>query len=77
MCEQYGPIASTKAITDKATGKCKGYGFVDFEAKDGADAALKGLQTRGVQAQMAKMAQTRTAPAAPMPREVGKGVVMG
>lgn len=32
-----------------------GYGFVDFESGSFADAAVKGLQAKGVQAQMAKV----------------------
>jgi len=32
-----------------------GYGFVDFESGSCADAAVKGLQAKGVQAQMAKV----------------------
>ncbi|XP_055387153.1 protein alan shepard isoform X4 [Condylostylus longicornis] len=55
MCAQYGTIISTKAILDKTTNKCKGYGFVDFESPACAEGAVKGLQARGVQAQMAKV----------------------
>ncbi|XP_062709089.1 protein alan shepard isoform X4 [Aedes albopictus] len=54
MCTQYGTIISTKAILDKTTNKCKGYGFVDFESPTCAENAVKGLQSKGIQAQMAK-----------------------
>ncbi|XP_077293039.1 RNA binding motif single stranded interacting protein alan shepard isoform X2 [Arctopsyche grandis] len=54
MCHQFGTIISTKAILDKNTNKCKGYGFVDFESVNSAEAAVKGLQAKGIQAQMAK-----------------------
>ncbi|XP_021698034.1 protein alan shepard isoform X8 [Aedes aegypti] len=54
MCAQYGTIISTKAILDKTTNKCKGYGFVDFESPACAEGAVKGLQSKGIQAQMAK-----------------------
>ncbi|XP_049862882.1 protein alan shepard isoform X2 [Schistocerca gregaria] len=54
MCSQYGTIISTKAILDKNTNKCKGYGFVDFESPASAEAAVKALQAKGIQAQMAK-----------------------
>ncbi|TMW48780.1 hypothetical protein DOY81_006139, partial [Sarcophaga bullata] len=30
LCSEYGTIVSAKAIFDKTTKKCKGYGFVDF-----------------------------------------------
>ncbi|XP_059472345.1 protein alan shepard isoform X4 [Neocloeon triangulifer] len=55
MCSQYGTITSTKAILDKNTNKCKGYGFVDFESPVAAETAVKALQAKGVQAQMAKV----------------------
>lgn len=54
LCTPYGPIISTKAILDKNTNKCKGYGFVDFESPQAAETAVKALQAQGVQAQMAK-----------------------
>uniref|UniRef100_A0A671Q3R9 RNA-binding motif, single-stranded-interacting protein 1-like n=1 Tax=Sinocyclocheilus anshuiensis TaxID=1608454 RepID=A0A671Q3R9_9TELE len=54
LCQPYGKIVSTKAILDKTTGKCKGYGFVDFDSPVSAQKAVAGLKTNGVQAQMAK-----------------------
>ncbi|VDD86678.1 unnamed protein product [Enterobius vermicularis] len=55
-CEKYGAILSTKAIMDKTTGQCKGYGFVDFERADAALSAVEGLNQEGkIQAQMAKV----------------------
>ncbi|XP_063233086.1 protein alan shepard isoform X4 [Bacillus rossius redtenbacheri] len=55
MCMSYGTIISTKAILDKNTNKCKGYGFVDFDSPVSAEAAVKALQAKGIQAQMAKV----------------------
>ncbi|XP_030750507.1 protein alan shepard isoform X2 [Sitophilus oryzae] len=55
MCQQYGTIISTKAILDKNTNKCKGYGFVDFDNPTAAEGAVKGLTARNIQAQMAKV----------------------
>lgn len=54
LCSRFGTIISTKAILDKNTNKCKGYGFVDFESPASAEAAVKALQAQGIQAQMAK-----------------------
>ncbi|KAJ7405619.1 RNA-binding motif, single-stranded-interacting protein 1 [Pitangus sulphuratus] len=50
----YGKIVSTKAILDKTTNKCKGYGFVDFDSPAAAQKAVSALKASGVQAQMAK-----------------------
>ncbi|XP_025093541.1 RNA-binding motif, single-stranded-interacting protein 1-like isoform X4 [Pomacea canaliculata] len=54
LCQSFGKITSTKAIIDQTTNKCKGYGFVDFEAPQAAELAVQALQAQGIQAQMAK-----------------------
>uniref|UniRef100_A0A8C6PSN1 RNA binding motif, single stranded interacting protein 1b n=1 Tax=Nothobranchius furzeri TaxID=105023 RepID=A0A8C6PSN1_NOTFU len=54
LCQPYGKIVSTKAIMDKTTNKCKGYGFVDFDSPAAAQKAVAALKSTGVQAQMAK-----------------------
>ncbi|XP_048834290.1 RNA-binding motif, single-stranded-interacting protein 1-like isoform X4 [Brienomyrus brachyistius] len=54
LCQPYGKIVSTKAILDKTTNKCKGYGFVDFDSPSAAQKAVAALKTTGVQVQMAK-----------------------
>ncbi|EQB77331.1 hypothetical protein CB1_000290018 [Camelus ferus] len=53
--KRYGKIVSTKAILDKTTNKCKGYGFVDFDSPAAAQKAVSALKANGVQAQMAKL----------------------
>nr|CAH0113344.1 unnamed protein product [Daphnia galeata] len=55
LCRKFGTIISTKAILDKNTNKCKGYGFVDFDSPSAAESAVKALQLQGIQAQMAKV----------------------
>uniref|UniRef100_A0A1I8MZ11 Protein alan shepard n=2 Tax=Musca domestica TaxID=7370 RepID=A0A1I8MZ11_MUSDO len=55
LCSEYGTIVSAKAIFDKTTKKCKGYGFVDFESPAYAENAVKSLQAKGIKAQMAKV----------------------
>ncbi|ERE91751.1 RNA-binding motif, single-stranded-interacting protein 2 [Cricetulus griseus] len=55
LCQPYGKIVSTKAILDKTTNKCKGYGFVDFDSPSAAQKAVTALKASGVQAQMAKL----------------------
>lgn len=52
---RFGEISSVKAIINKSTGDCKGYGFVDFASADDARKALEQLKTRKVQAQFAKV----------------------
>lgn len=55
MCKRFGKITSTKAITDKQSNKCKGYGFVDFESPEAAAKACQCLTLQGTQASFAKM----------------------
>ncbi|XP_066503332.1 RNA-binding motif, single-stranded-interacting protein 1 isoform X2 [Hoplias malabaricus] len=64
LCQPYGKIVSTKAILDKTTNKCKGYGFVDFDSPVSAQKAVAALKSTGVQAQMAKV---RPQPMASLP----------
>ncbi|KAM9241757.1 LOW QUALITY PROTEIN: RNA-binding motif, single-stranded-interacting protein 2-like [Dugong dugon] len=57
---RYGKIVSTKAILDKTTNKCKGYGFVDFDSPTVSQKAVTALKASGVQAQTAKQEQDPT-----------------
>ncbi|CAI8613732.1 unnamed protein product [Vicia faba] len=43
---QYGEIEDCKAVTDKASGKSKGYGFILFKKRSGARNALKEPQKK-------------------------------
>jgi len=54
MCKKYGEIKSTKAIIDKQTNKCKGYGFVDFKSMDDAKNALNEMKKEQKDVQLAK-----------------------
>ena len=42
LFSQYGTIHSVKMITDRETGKPRGFGFVEIE-QDGANAAVEAL----------------------------------
>jgi len=39
----HGKVVSAKVITDRETGRSKGFGFVEFETDDEAQAAMKAL----------------------------------
>ena len=41
--EVYGQVDSVKIITDKFTGRSKGYGFVEMPDEDAGQAAIDGL----------------------------------
>ncbi|XP_078464651.1 RNA-binding motif, single-stranded-interacting protein 3-like isoform X1 [Lampetra fluviatilis] len=59
LCQPYGKIVSTKAILDKTTNQCKGYGFVDFDGPSAAQKAVAALKASGIQAQMAKVSDAQ------------------
>ncbi len=40
---EYGPVASAHVITDRETGRSRGFGFVEMASSDGANAAIDGL----------------------------------
>jgi len=42
LFSKYGNVLSVKLVTDRETGKAKGFGFVEMEA-DGADKAIDAL----------------------------------
>ncbi|XP_021901351.1 UBP1-associated protein 2A [Carica papaya] len=44
--KQYGEIEDSKAVTDKISGKSKGYGFILFKTRTGARRALKQPQKK-------------------------------
>ncbi len=50
-----GKVKSMKAIIDKQTNKCKGFGFIDFETNEDAQLAINQLQKKGFTAQLAKV----------------------
>eukprot|EP00047_Mylnosiga_fluctuans_P004120 m.232798 g.232798 ORF g.232798 m.232798 type:complete len:358 (+) comp12414_c0_seq1:73-1146(+) len=63
LCNKYGTIVSAKAIVDRETHMCKGYGFVLFERQDSAAAALAGLNNGGpYEAAYAKMSSWQSTP---------------
>ena len=43
LFEEYGEIASAKVITDKYTGKSRGFGFVEMNNDDSAKKAIEEL----------------------------------
>ena len=43
MFEPYGTVGSAKIITDRETGKSRGFGFVEFSSDGEGEAAIKAL----------------------------------
>ena len=43
-CEEFGTVTDAKVITDRDSGRSRGFGFVTFTTEEEAQAALEGLQ---------------------------------
>ena len=41
--ETYGNVSSVKLISDRVTGRAKGFGFVEMESKEAGQAAIEAL----------------------------------
>ena len=63
---QSGQVESANVITDRDTGRSRGFGFVEMESREGADAAiqqLNGYELDGEQSSSMKLVHVRTAAA--------------
>ena len=49
LFEQYGAVSSAKVITDRETGRSRGFGFVEMGADAEAKEAIKGLNNKEVE----------------------------
>ena len=48
MLTQFGQVASVKLITDKETGKKKGFGFIEMPVREQAQSAIAALHDKEV-----------------------------
>lgn len=48
MLTQYGQVASVKLITDKETGKRKGFGFAEMPVREQAQSAIAALHDKEI-----------------------------
>ena len=48
MLTQFGQVASVKLLTDKETGKRKGFGFIEMPVREQARAAISALNDKEV-----------------------------
>jgi RNA recognition motif-containing protein len=57
--EEFGPVSSVKIITDKYSGRSKGFGFVEMENDDEAKAAIDGLNGKEVETRVIVVNEAR------------------
>ena len=65
--EQYGEVLSVKLISDRETGRPRGFGFVEMDNAE-ADAAIKALNNSEMGGRMIKVNQSEPRKSAPRPR---------
>jgi RNA recognition motif-containing protein len=56
----YGEVASVKIITDRASGRSKGFGFVEMSTEEEATAAINGLNGTELGGNSIKVDQARS-----------------
>ncbi|HEX7904809.1 MAG TPA: RNA-binding protein [Chitinophagaceae bacterium] len=49
LFEQFGAVSSVKVVTDRETGRSRGFGFVEMDSDTEANAAMKGLNNKEVE----------------------------
>lgn len=63
LFEPFGSVSSAKVITDRETGRSRGFGFVEMDSDDEANAAMKGLNNKDIdgRAMSVSVAREKTA----------------
>jgi len=59
---QHGTVARAKIVTDKATGKPKGFGYVEMGTRNAAQAAITGLHGHSLDGKKIKVRKSQTQP---------------
>jgi RNA recognition motif-containing protein len=56
---EYGEVSSAKIITDKFTGKSRGFGFVEMSDSAAAENAINGLNNASIDGRSVKVMEAR------------------
>lgn len=57
--EQYGEVSSAKIITDRETGRSRGFGFVEMPNKDEGQNAIDGLNGADIEGKQISVSEAR------------------
>jgi cold-inducible RNA-binding protein len=49
LFEEFGAVSSAKVITDRETGRSRGFGFVEMGSDEEANAAMKALNNKDIE----------------------------
>ena len=59
MFSEFGEVTSAMVITDRATGRSKGFGFVEYANDEEADAAMTAMDGKEVEGRNLKVNEAR------------------
>ena len=59
LFSQYGEVVSATVLTDRDTGRSRGFGFVEMADQDAASAAIQGLNGTEFEGRMLKVNEAR------------------
>lgn len=60
--DEYGEVSSAKVITDKLTGRSRGFGFVEMNSQEEAKAAIEGLNGADFDGKVITVSEARPRP---------------
>ena len=75
---RFGPVQSAAVMTDRETGRSRGFGFVEMGTEEEAEKAISGLNGSSLDGRMIRVdrATPRGAGGPPRPRPAGAGVAV-
>jgi RNA recognition motif-containing protein len=59
LFEQFGAVSSAKVITDRETGRSRGFGFVEMASDNEAKEAIKGLNGKDIEGRSMSVSEAR------------------
>lgn len=69
--EEYGEVSSAKVITDKMTGRSRGFGFVEMDREEEARAAIEELNGADFDGKLISVSEARPRPEGEQRRPAG------
>ena len=58
-CGEYGQVDSAKIITDRETGRSKGFGFIEMPNQEEAEKAIEGLNGKELEGRAVKVNESK------------------
>lgn len=62
LFEKFGAVSSAKVITDRETGRSRGFGFVEMASDNDAKEAIKGLNGTDIEGRAMSVSEAREKP---------------